>query len=109
MQPDANDLLLFARVAESGSFSRAAERVGLPKSTVSRRIAALEAGLGERVLTRTTRRLTLTDFGQGLLEHANRLAEEVDAAAALAEHRQSEPSGRLRVSMPADFAATVLA
>lgn len=109
MQPDANDLLLFARVAESGSFSRAAERVGLPKSTVSRRIAALEAHLGERVLTRTTRRLTLTDFGQGLLEHANRLAEEVDAAAALAEHRQSEPSGRLRVSMPADFAATVLA
>ncbi|WP_172203177.1 LysR family transcriptional regulator [Niveibacterium sp. COAC-50] len=109
MQPDANDLLLFARVAESGSFSRAAERVGLPKSTVSRRIAALEANLGERVLTRTTRRLTLTDFGQGLLEHANRLAEEVDAAAALAEHRQSEPSGRLRVSMPADFAATVLA
>lgn len=109
MQPDANDLLLFARVAESGSFSRAAERVGLPKSTVSRRIAALEAGLGERVLTRTTRRLTLTDFGQGLLEHANRLAEEVDAAAALAEHRQSEPSGRLRVSMPADFAGMVLA
>ncbi len=109
MQPDANDLLLFARVADSGSFSRAAERLGLPKSTVSRRIAALEANLGERVLTRTTRRLTLTDFGQGLLEHANRLAEEVDAAAALAEHRQSEPSGRLRVSMPADFAATVLA
>ncbi|GAA5179014.1 LysR family transcriptional regulator [Niveibacterium umoris] len=108
MLPDANDLLLFARVAECGSFSRAAERVGLPKSTVSRRISALETLLGERVLTRTTRRLALTDFGMDLLDHARRLAEEVDAAGAMAEHRQSEPSGRLRVSMPADFAALLL-
>lgn len=108
MQADANDLLLFARVAECGSFSRAADRLGLPKSTVSRRIAALETLLGERVLTRTTRRLTLTDFGQSLLEHARRLAEEVDAASALAQHRQSEPSGRLRVSMPADLATMLL-
>ncbi|WP_341677759.1 LysR family transcriptional regulator [Niveibacterium sp. SC-1] len=108
MNAEANDLLLFARVAESGSFSRAAERVGLPKSTVSRRIAELEENLGERLLMRTTRKLSLTEFGESLLDHAQRLAEEVDAAQALAQHRQSEPSGRLRVSVPSDFASIML-
>ena len=53
---EPNDLLLFARVAELGSFSRAAERLGLPKSTVSRRLAALETLLGERLLQRTAER-----------------------------------------------------
>ena len=108
MSPDADDLLLFARVAEAGSFSRAAERVQLPKSTVSRRIAALEKRLGERLLQRTTRKLVITDFGQGVLDHARALSEEVDAALAFALSRQARPSGRLRVSMPGDFASTAL-
>src|ERR1700753_1406584 len=86
MDLDPSDLLLFARIVECGSFSRAAERVGLPKSTVSRRIALLEARLGERLLQRTTRRLVLTEFGASLLEHADKVAEEVDAAAALVQH-----------------------
>jgi len=67
---EANDLLIFARVADLGSFSRAAERLGLPKSTVSRRVAWLESHLGERLLLRTTRRQTLTEFGSLLLERA---------------------------------------
>jgi len=108
MSPDADDLMLFARVAESGSFSRAAERVQLPKSTVSRRIAALEKRLGERLLQRTTRKLVITEFGQGVLDHARALSEEVDAALAFALSRQARPSGRLRVSMPGDFASTAL-
>ncbi len=108
MTPDADDLLLFARVAEAGSFSRAAERVGLPKSTVSRRIAALEKRLGERLLQRTTRKLVITEFGQGVLDHARALSEEVDAALAFALSRQARPGGRLRVSMPGDFASTAL-
>ncbi|MEO5687678.1 MAG: LysR family transcriptional regulator [Burkholderiaceae bacterium] len=108
VSPDADDLLLFARVAESGSFSRAAERVQLPKSTVSRRIAALEKRLGERLLQRTTRKLVITDFGQGVLDHARALSDEVDAALAFALSRQARPSGRLRVSMPGDFASTAL-
>ncbi len=105
---DADDLLLFARVAESGSFSRAAERVQLPKSTVSRRIAALEKRLGERLLQRTTRQLVITEFGQGVLDHARALSQEVDAALAFALSRQARPSGRLRVSMPGDFASAAL-
>jgi DNA-binding transcriptional LysR family regulator len=106
---DPNDLLLFARVAETGSFTRAAARVGLPKSTVSRRISALEKQLGERLLSRTTRKLSLTDFGFALLDHARQVASEVDAAASLVLHRQAQPSGRLRVSMPGDFAGLDIA
>ena len=105
---EANDLLLFARVADEGSFSRAAQRVGLPKSTVSRRVAALETELGERLLLRTTRKLTVTDFGHSVLEHAHQVLAEVEAASSLAQHRQAEPSGRLRVSMPSEFANIVL-
>jgi len=106
---EPNDLMLFARVVDAGSFSRAAERAGLPKSTVSRRVAMLEAQLGERLLLRTTRKLTVTDFGHSVLEHAHQVAAEVEAASALAQQRQVKPSGRLRVSMPADFANGVLA
>lgn len=106
---DPNDLVIFAHVAELGSFSRAAERLGLPKSSVSRRLAALEQRLGERLLLRTTRRQTLTEFGQLLLEHARQVVAEVDAVLALCEHRQTAPSGRLRVSMPSDFANLLLA
>lgn len=103
MHLEPNDLLLFARIVEAGSFSRAAQRMGQPKSTVSRRLAQLETELGQRLLTRTTRKLVLTDFGASLLEHANKVADEVDAAAALAQH-QGAPAGRLRVSMPQDIA-----
>ena len=104
MDVEPNDLLLFARIVEAGSFTLAAQRVDLPKSTVSRRIALLEARLGERLLQRTTRKLVLTEFGASLLEHARKVVEEVEAAGALVQHRQQAPSGRLRISMPADFA-----
>jgi DNA-binding transcriptional LysR family regulator len=104
MDVEPNDLLLFARIVEAGSFTQAALRVDQPKSTVSRRIALLEARLGERLLQRTTRKLVVTEFGASLLEHARKVAEEVEAAGALVQHRQLEPSGRLRISMPQDFA-----
>ena len=95
-------------MAESGSFTKAAERLKLPKSTVSRRLSALETQLGERLLQRTTRKLTLTEFGLALLDHARQVVAEVDAVAALAMHRQAQPSGRLRVTAPGDFASEVL-
>lgn len=103
MSLDANDLILFAHIMDAGSFSRAAERTGLPKSTLSRRITALEAKLGERLLTRSTRRLAITEFGERILDHARRLLEETEAASAMAQHRQATPRGVLRVSMPPDF------
>lgn len=100
---DPDDLVLFARVVEAGSFSGAAERHGIPKATVSRRISGLESRIGERLLTRTTRRLSLTEFGERMLAHAQRLSEETEAANALAQHHQTTPQGRLRVSMPTGF------
>lgn len=108
-QLDPADLLIFARVVADGSFSRAAESLHQPKATVSRRVMALESALGERLLLRTTRRLSITDFGRGVLEHAARIGEEIDATQEFAASRQERPSGRLRVTMPADFAVFVLA
>ncbi len=107
-QIDPNDLLIFVRVIDEGSFTAAADRLALPKSTVSRRLSQLEERLGERLLLRTTRRLKITEFGQALLEHARQVETEVEAVAALAESRQARPSGRLRVSMPNDFANLLL-
>jgi DNA-binding transcriptional LysR family regulator len=104
MDIEPNDLVLFARIVEAGSFSKAADRASLPKSTVSRRISLLEARLGERLLQRTTRKLVVTEFGASLLEHARKVAEEVEAVDALAQHRQAAPSGKLRISVPHDFA-----
>ena len=109
MNLEPNDLVLFARVVDEGSFSRAADRLGYPKSTVSRRVAALETQLGEQLLRRTTRKLTVTDFGRAVLEHAHHVVEDVAAAESLAQHRQVQPSGRLRVTMPSDMGNLVLA
>lgn len=106
LAPD--DLALFAQVVEAGSFTAAASRLGCPKSTVSRRLSALEARLGERLLQRTTRRLSLTELGTAVLEHARQVVAETDSVLALAQSRQARPSGLLRVSMPADIALLAL-
>lgn len=100
----SDDLLLFAAIAEEGSLVRAAESLGMPKATVSRRLSNLEAALGQQLMVRTTRRLSLTDFGQAFLEQCQRVAEEVEAANDFAKSQERQPSGRLRVSMPGDYA-----
>lgn len=100
----ADDLLLFATVAEQGSLVRAADRLGMPKATVSRRLTQLETKLKQRLLLRTTRRLTLTDFGASFLEHCQRIGEEVSLALDFAQSQQTKPHGHLRVSMPGDYA-----
>jgi len=109
MQIEPNDLWLFAKVADSGSFSKASQLIGLPKSTLSRRISNLERELGERLLQRTTRKLNLTEFGLRLVQHGRQVGEEIEAAVALTQHRQIQPSGVLRISMPNDFANLLLA
>ncbi len=99
----ANDLILFAHIVEAGSFTRASEQTGLPKSTLSRRLTDLENEFGERLLQRSTRRLVVTEFGERILEYARRLVDETEAATALAQHRQVTPHGTLRVSLPPEF------
>jgi DNA-binding transcriptional LysR family regulator len=105
----SDDMLLFAAVAEAGSLVRAAERLGMPKATVSRRLSGLESRLGQQLMVRTTRRLTLTDFGQAFLEQCQRVAEEVEAASDFARSQERNPRGLLRVSLPADYAQYRLA
>lgn len=100
----ADDYMLFAAIVEQQSMVRAAEHLGMPKATVSRRLSNLEEALGQRLLLRSTRRLTLTEFGQEFLEHCRRVAEEVVATRDFVRSREQRPRGRLRVSMPGDYA-----
>lgn len=100
----ADDLVLFSAVAEQGSLVGAASALNVPKATVSRRLANLESALGQRLLHRSTRRLTLTDFGRELLEHGRRVAEELSSAQDFVHSRDAQPRGLLRVSMPGDYA-----
>ncbi len=100
----ADDYILFVAIVEQESLVRAAEHLGMPKATVSRRLTNLEAALGQRLLLRTTRRLTLTDFGLEFLEHCRRVAEEVTATRDFVNSQEERPRGRLRVSMPGEYA-----
>jgi DNA-binding transcriptional LysR family regulator len=100
----ADDYILFVAIIERESMVRAAEHLGMPKATVSRRLTNLEAALGQRLLLRTTRRLTLTDFGQEFLEHCRRVAEEVASTQDFVRSQEERPRGRLRISMPGEYA-----
>ena len=100
---EPNDLLLFARIVDEGSFSRAAEKLGVPVSTASRRITELEKRLGERLLLRTTRKLTVTELGLAIAEYGRQVLLAAEAAEAVAKSRQLKPSGRLRVTMASDL------
>src|SRR5881296_1413811 len=82
---DLNEMLVFARVAAAGSFTVAAKLLGMPKSTVSRKISALEDRIGARLIQRTTRKLRLTEAGHLYFDRCARLvadAEEAEAAVA---------------------------
>jgi DNA-binding transcriptional LysR family regulator len=100
----ADDYILFATIAEQASLVRAAEYIGMPKATVSRRLANLETALGQRLLIRTTRRLTLTEFGLEFLDHCRRVAEEVATTQDFVHSQDVQPHGQLRVSMAEDYA-----
>jgi DNA-binding transcriptional LysR family regulator len=100
----ADDYILFATIVDQESMVRAAEHLAMPKATVSRRLTNLEAALGQRLLLRTTRRLTLTEFGQEFLDHCRRVSEEVASTQDFVRSQEERPRGRLRVSMPGEYA-----
>jgi DNA-binding transcriptional LysR family regulator len=97
------DIHLFVAVARARNFARAAEILGMPAATLSRRIAQLEAGLGLRLLNRTTRRVELTEDGQIYLERVEHAVEELRVAHEELRARTRRPSGKLRLSMPFTF------
>lgn len=103
------DMALFALVAECGSFTAAAQRVGLPKSSMSQRISHLEQRLGIRLLNRTTRQLKLTFAWERYLLHCQEMMQASERADQTMANLRENPSGRLRITSPAGIGATLLA
>ena len=97
------EMSVFSRVVAAGSLSSAARELGLSPAMVSRRLAALEARLGVRLVNRTTRSLRLTDEGASYFETCSRLLTEIDEADAAVSAGRVEPRGPLKVALPAAF------
>ncbi len=106
---DLADVLAFSRVVETGSFARAAERLGVSKSIVSRRVAALEAALGARLLARTARGAQATDIGQSYYARVASILTELEAAHEAVAEATNEVAGPIRLTAPLTFGVNHLA
>lgn len=99
---------LFVEVAKTRNYSRAAEMLGIPKSTLSRQVADLERAVGVRLLSRTTRKVELTDAGRLYFERCRRIIAAAQVAHEELQNLAETPSGLLRVNMPSDFGTGLL-
>src|SRR5260221_11778512 len=97
---DLNEMLVFARVVQAGSFTTAAAALGMPKSTVSRKVSELEERLKARLLQRTTRKLSLTDVGRTYYDYCARIVGEIEDAERAVSRLSEVPRGLLRVTAP---------
>ncbi|KUI04838.1 LysR family transcriptional regulator [Mycobacterium sp. IS-3022] len=97
---DVDALLIFGKVVENRSLSKAAALLGMPKSTVSRKLAKLESDLGIKLLRKNTHQLTVTDLGEKVYGHAVNILAEANGVRALVEGSRQEPRGELRVAIP---------
>ena len=105
---DLNQMQIFGKVAENQSFTKAAQELGIEKSTVSMKITQLEERLGARLLNRTTRSVTLTEAGEGYYRYCQQIIDTAKEAEHFAETLTSEPQGLLRISAPIDFGQIVV-
>lgn len=110
---DLGTLLVLGKVVECRSLSRAAVLLGMPKSTVSRKIKKLEFDLGIKLLRKNTHQITVTDLGEKIYSHGLNILVEANHIRALVEGSKQEPQGVLRVAIPVfvgiDFASKVAA
>lgn len=104
-----NDMALFVEVVKAKGFRSAAQTLGVPNSTLSRRIGTLEKAVGLRLLHRTTRRMELTEAGRIYFERCRRIVDEARLAHEQLGDMLAQPGGVLRASLPVDFAVTYLA
>jgi DNA-binding transcriptional LysR family regulator len=100
---------MFVAVMETGSFAKAAERLGTSSGQASKLVSRLEQGLGVRLLNRTTRALSPTEVGQAYFERIKLLLEDLDALDESIENRSGAASGKLRLTAPMSFGTTQLA
>src|SRR5947209_16324764 len=100
---DYDDILAFTRVVEVESYTKAARRLGISKSMVSRRVARLEGKLGTRLLVRSTRGLTPTEAGRAFAARAGPAIAELQEAETEVSEGEKEPSGALRIAAPLSF------
>ncbi|MYM67674.1 LysR family transcriptional regulator [Pseudoduganella sp. FT55W] len=106
--PEPEDLRIFSWVARLSSFTKAAEHLQLPRTSISNAIQRLEERLGARLLQRTTRRVQVTREGEALLERCERLLEDLDEIGALFQQQGAQLRGRLRVDMPLGMASDIV-
>ena len=99
-------MTIFRRVAELGSFTRAADDLEITAATVSKHIAFLERDLDTRLINRTTRRMSLTDAGLAFLKRTQALLDELEDAELEARGFQAEPRGTIRLNVPMSFGLT---
>lgn len=109
IRADLNELNYFVQLSQTQSFTVAARRLGVPKSSVSRAIQRLEERLGIRLVERTTRSMNLTEAGELYLDHCQRVVEEAEQADLAVGALAATPRGRLRVAVPVAFARGILA
>ena len=106
---DLLDVLCFVRVVETGAFSRAAERMGMSKSILSRRVARLEEQLGARLLTRSAQGAQPTEVGQAYFERASGILADLEAAEEVVAEAVTQVAGPIRLSAPLSFGIMHLA
>ncbi|HEX2889984.1 LysR substrate-binding domain-containing protein [Vineibacter terrae] len=106
---NVDDLYYFARVIEHRGFTAAARRLGIPKSRLSRRIAALEDRLGVRLIQRTTRGFSVTDVGWAYHRHCQAVVAEAEMAQEVIDRVRAEPQGLVRVVCPAPLLQSTVA
>ncbi|GMV27948.1 MAG: hypothetical protein AMXMBFR59_00730 [Rhodanobacteraceae bacterium] len=109
MTRDFNEALIFVRVVEQGGFTAAARALGLPKTSVSRKVQELEERLGLHLLKRTTRRIGLTEAGTLYYEHCRHIARDLEAAESAVNQLHGAPRGWLRVTAPYTLGSNALA
>src|SRR3712207_5936441 len=106
---DMMDVLGFVRVVETGAFSRAAERMDISKSILSRRVARLEEQLGAKLLTRTAQGAQPTDIGQAYYERASNILADLEAAQEIVADAVTQIAGPIRITAPLSFGTQHLA
>lgn len=107
MRHDLNDYAYFAEVVAHGGYTAAGRALREPKSKLSRRVAALEARLGVRLIERSSRRFRVTEVGQTFYERCRAMMLEAERAEALVAEAQAEPHGLIRMSCPANLVKVV--